>query len=122
MSWELLIAAGIAIVSLIGLIIGLFQWQDRRIHGRLKAWEDDFGNDVHEIRREVHEAKGLAQGTRDELYRDYVRLPEFNRLRADFRGDFDKVFGYLTGMTRDLNRLIGRHTPEVTIKPPDNDD
>jgi hypothetical protein len=97
-----------AVVTVLGLIVILFQWQDKRIHGRLRAFEREISGDVDGLGRELSQVRHMAEATRAELYREYTTTAQLERLMTAQSDSQTKIHERLSGISRELSRIVGQ--------------
>lgn len=105
--WQLVTVTMVIIVSLAGLLKYLFYLLDRH-----KEYIDSRFSE-HKEKLEQHTCSiqsnhDLVHKVREELYGSYVRGENLEVDFAEMLKKFDQVFTYLTGLSRDVNRLIGK--------------
>lgn len=117
------------VFPLVGFLFALYRWfvsaEESREKAREARWakhleEEERRHKQHEKRWEEHQEqfiryeKRIAKNerdmttTRDEMHRDYVREDQMKEFRTELRETFTNVFAKLSGISRDLNRVIGR--------------
>ncbi|MBV2125753.1 MAG: hypothetical protein KUF75_11420 [Candidatus Thiodiazotropha sp. (ex Ctena orbiculata)] len=126
MDWGVIAVIGVPFSA---FLFSLYRWfvlnEDRKEEAREKRWaehleQEERRHNEHEKRWEEHQQlflryeKRIAKNerdmtsTRDEMHRDYVREDQMKEFRIELRETFTNVFAKLSGISRDLNRVIGR--------------
>lgn len=103
----------VAVVAIVGLVVSFFQWHVSQNYRRLDQRFDEWAEKVATVEKVVAKQEQVMERTRDELHRDYVTSKVLTDMRHEIRQDFDNVFKRLTGVSRDIERLIGAHSKNL---------
>lgn len=82
--------------------------RDSEQQNRLERLDRDVRAFRDQLLEEIKENEAHITELRSELQKDYVRLSELKNFRDEVRKDFDSIFKRSGGISRGLERLIGR--------------
>lgn len=110
MSLSEMAAAIAAFVAVVTLLVGLFKWfvgwaeKRHETHDKRAA---ELINDLERVIERIERNEQDIRDTRDALHRDYVRQDAMDEFRKEMARNSEKIHERLSGMSRDLNQLIG---------------
>ena len=100
-----MIGAGAAVIT---LIFGLIKFLTSQVESKLSSRDVEQEKRLDSQATDIEELKIKLAETRTELHRDYVHKNQLTEFQHKLDSDMASIFKQLAGLSKDLNRLIGR--------------
>lgn len=118
--WQIVTVILVVISSVAGLLKYVFYLLERH-----KDYMDT-RFDEHKEHIIRHESQIKANHERvtelkEELYSDYVKSSRIDGEFSEMKKSFEQIFSFLTGLSRDVNQLIGKDVANENRRRSDND-
>jgi len=113
--WQLVTVIVVMMGSVAGLLRYVFYLLDQHKDHIALRFEEQASH-VNSLKQQVKANNDLLHQTREEYAKNARLDAEF----TEVMDNFDKVFKYLGGLSRDLNRLIGAHNGKIETKDSNN--
>ena len=105
--WQMVIV----IIAVFGSVAGLLKYVFYLLERHKEYMDSRF--DEHKTKLSEHNGAiqtntNMIHEIREELYSSYVKSERLDTDFTEIMKKFDQVFGFLTGLSRDVNQLIGK--------------
>ena len=105
--WQMVIV----IIAVFGSVAGLLKYVFYLLERHKEYMDsrfDEHKNKLIDHDNAIKTNNNLIHNIKEELYSNYVKSDQLEAQFTEFMKKFDQVFGFLTGLSRDVNQLIGK--------------